>query len=449
MDFREYFEGKHITVMGLGLLGRGIGDTDFLAEMGAHLTVTDLKTEAPLAHALKHLSHHKISYVLGKHRLEDFEGKDMVLKAAGVPLDSKYIAHARTHQVPIQMSAALFAKLSGVPMIGVTGTRGKSTVTHMVHHVLLETTDAGNGGVVLGGNVRGVSNLALLRDVGSDSLGVFELDSWQLQGFGEEKISPQIGVFTSFMPDHMNYYHHDMEAYFGDKAHIFMYQDSHSAFITTREVFEYAHGYARRHGATLGGEVILTDESVVPDSLELVMPGKHNRMNAALATETLRTLSLSDEQIFAGLASFRGVPGRLQFCGERRGVKVWNDNNATTPEATVEGIRAVGEGRNVVLIMGGADKQLSLEPLIRTINTAVKEVIVLPGTGSDHFKAEVPGACMVASLEEAIIRAFNMAENGDAILFSPAFASFGLFQNEYERNDTFMELIKEHVDVAH
>jgi UDP-N-acetylmuramoylalanine--D-glutamate ligase len=443
MDFKEYFEGKNITVMGLGLLGRGVGDTEFLAEMGAKLTVTDLKRKEELGTSLAQLTAFPdISYVLGEHKHEDFEGRDFILKAAGVPLDSAYIAHARASGVSVKMSAALFAQLSHVPMVGVTGTRGKSTVTHMIHHVLKESTDAvDTGGVLLGGNVRGVSNLALLRDVGPDSIAVCELDSWQLQGFGEEKISPQVAVFTSFMPDHMNYYHHDMEAYFGDKAQIFLHQDAHGALITTREVFEYAHGYARRHGLTIGGEVILTDLSAIPDSLMLTMPGVHNRMNAALATETLRALSLSDEEIFAGLSSFRGVPGRLEFMGERQGVKIWNDNNATTPDATVEGLRAVADGKNVVLIMGGADKGLDVEALLREVGRSAKEVIMLPGTGTERMRAFLPNAHLVADVAEALSRAIAASESGDSILFSPAFASFGLFANEYERNDAFVSAV--------
>jgi UDP-N-acetylmuramoylalanine--D-glutamate ligase len=445
MDFRAHFEGKKVTVMGLGLLGRGVGDAAFLAEMGTKLTVTDLKSEDALLASLTQLSAFPdISYTLGEHKTEDFEGKDFILKAAGVPLDSAYIAHAREAGVPIKMSAALFAQLSGVPMVGVTGTRGKSTVTHMIHHVLKESVEGDDtSGILLGGNVRGVSNLALLRDVTPDSLAVFELDSWQLQGFGEERISPQVAVFTSFMPDHMNYYHDDMETYFGDKAQIFLNQDSHGALVTTREVFEYAHGYARRHGLTISGEVILTDLSTLPDSLVLAMPGVHNRMNAALATETLRALSLSDEQIFAGLSSFRGVPGRLEFMGERQGVKIWNDNNATTPDATVEGLRAVSEGKNIVLIMGGADKGLALEGLVREVGRSAKEVVLLQGTGTLRVQEHFPHAKVAATVEEALARAIELSESGDSILFSPAFASFGLFQNEYERNDAFVKAVSQ------
>jgi len=469
MDIDEQFTGKKVTVMGLGLLGRGVGDVAFLAEHGAEVLVTDLKDATVLAPSIAMLAlYPNITYVLGEHRLEDFEGRDFILKAAGVPIDSPYIAHAREKGVAIKMSAAMFAELSGVPMIGVTGTRGKSTVTHMIDHVLREVTeDAGTGGVILGGNVRGVSNLQLLEDVGPDSLAVFELDSWQLQGFGDAKISPQVAVFTSFMPDHMNYYlrtsersermnsfasergteassaYHDaLDAYFADKAQIFLHQTSKDVFVTTAQVFGEATAYAQKHGLTLGGEVLLADVSALPEDFSLAMPGEHNRLNAALAVEALRALSLPDELIFAGLKTFRGVPGRLELLGEKKGVRIYNDNNATTPEATVQGLRAVAEGKNVVLIAGGADKDLPLEVLAREIGLHTKEVFLIPGTGTDKLTPLIPSARSVSTLEEAVARAFEAAENGDVILFSPGFASFGMFQNEYERNDAFVALVR-------
>src|SRR3990167_4104252 len=244
MNYCHHFKGKKITVMGLGLLGRGVGDARFLAGCGAELMITDLKSREQLAPSLAALSEFpNITYVLGEHRLEDFRGCDMVLKAAGVPLDSVYIAEARAHGIPVEMSAALFARLSGVPIIGVTGTRGKSTTTHLIHHVLSQVTGKK---VLLGGNVREVSNLALLDEVTEKSIAVMELDSWQLQGFGEAKISPHIAVFTNFLDDHLNYYGGNREKYFADKAQIFLHQKQGNTFVTTPEGFRGVPGHARR-----------------------------------------------------------------------------------------------------------------------------------------------------------------------------------------------------------
>jgi UDP-N-acetylmuramoylalanine--D-glutamate ligase len=443
----NFFTGKRVTVMGLGLLGRGVGDARYIAEAGAaEVIVTDLKSAdvlAPSVEQLKDLSN--ITFRLGEHREEDFRDRDFVLVAAGVPMDSPYLVAAREAGVPLMQSAALFAQLSGVPIIGVTGTRGKSTVTHMIHHVLSYITGEE---VLLGGNVRGLSNLQLLNQVAEDSLCVMELDSWQLQGFGWAGISPQVAVFTNFMDDHLNYYSRGgksyeeaMELYFTDKAQIFLHQEESGVLVTTPEVFEWVRQVFPQ--LTLGQELVLADVSVLPEDMLLSMPGEHNRLNAALAYEALKRVGLTDDEIFDGLATFPGVPGRLQLVGERNGVRIYNDNNATTPTATATGIKAVAEGKNVVLIMGGADKGLDTKPLLEALNEHVHSVVMLPGTGTDTIKDNVSGT-MVDSLESAVESALSIAAAGDVILFSPAFASFGMFNNEYERNDLFMKLVSEY-----
>jgi UDP-N-acetylmuramoylalanine--D-glutamate ligase len=446
-DFESYFTGKKVTVMGLGLLGRGVGDAAYLAEAGAEIIVTDLKSKEELAPSIAQLADFpNIQFVLGEHRFEDFENRDFILVAAGVPFDSPYLVHAKEQGIALEMSAAIFARVSQIPIIGVTGTRGKSTVTHMIHHVLSVITGEP---VLLGGNIRGVSNLQLLKKVKEDSIAVFELDSWQLQGFGWAEISPQIAVFTNFMEDHQNYYRHNMDTYFLDKANIFLYQEDQDTFITTLEVFERAKKCAFKKDITLGQEVVLADSSVLPEELLLRVPGEHNRANAGLAYQALQALSLTDEEIIDGLATFPGVGGRLEYLRDINGIAVYNDNNATTPEATIVGIEAVGDDaqKNIVLIMGGADKGNDYTQLLNVIEAYCKTVILLPGTGTDalkpllKFKGPTPKCIEVDTLSEAVETGLNASERGDVLLFSPAFASFGMFKNEYERNDEFVKLI--------
>ena len=135
-DIKKLFSGKKITLMGLGLLGRGIGDAEFLASAGAELIVTDLKSETELAPSVAQLKNFpNIIYHLGGHQMEDFENRDMILRAPNAPLDSPFIARARECGVPIEMDASLFAKLSGATVVGITGTRGKSTVTHLIYEM--------------------------------------------------------------------------------------------------------------------------------------------------------------------------------------------------------------------------------------------------------------------------------------------------------------------------
>lgn len=423
--------------MRIGLLGRGVGDTAYMAEAGAIVTVVDAASQEVMQPSVDALaSYPNITFKFGAYNFDDFKNADFVWVGAGAPLDEPVLVQCMEAGIRLVQSAALFAELSGIPIIGITGTRGKSTVTHMIHHVLTTVFD---GPVLLGGNVRGLSNLQLLREVTDEAVAVMELDSWQLQGFGWAKRSPQVAVFTNFMEDHMNYYHNDMEAYFADKANIFKYQEDTDTLVTTLEVFEWAK---KLPGATLGQEVILVDASVIPEDATLAMPGEHNRLNAALALEALKALGLEEEEIFAGLASFPGVEGRLQYLGEVDDIKIYNDNNATTPQAVIVGMKAVGnsDDKNVIWIGGGADKNIDTTELLETSPQYCKKVILLAGTGTDTIKDKIECE-VVASMEEAVKAGVAAGDPGDVLLFSPGFASFGMYKNEYERNDDFVAMI--------
>lgn len=434
MDARTYFKGKKITVMGLGLLGRGVGDAAFLASCGAELIVTDLKGEADLAPSLAQLREFTtITYVLGEHRLEDFRDRDFILKAAGVPLNSPYIAEAKRAGIPIKMSASWFAELTEVPVVGVTGTRGKSTVTHMLNAILREAGQQ----VVLGGNVQGVSTLALLDDVTDDTIALMELDSWQLQGFGDAKLSPNVSVFTTFYPDHQNYYP-DMESYLADKANIFLNQGPLDTLVLgaqCAELIETTYGERMQaHVVKVGAQDFRADWS-------LKVIGEHNRYDAALAVEAARALAIDDEIIQTALEKFVGVPGRLELVREKDGVQFYNDTTATTPEATLAALAAL-TGKEVILIMGGADKGLDMNRLLLEAGKGAKRIIMLAGTGTSRVLPFLPNASVYDSLASAVQEAVQSAVPGDVVLFSPAFASFGMFKNEYDRGDQYNEIVK-------
>jgi UDP-N-acetylmuramoylalanine--D-glutamate ligase len=168
-----------------------------------------------------------------------------------------------------------------------------------------------------------------------------------------------------------------------------------------------------------------------------------------LAYQALQALSLSDEEIIEGLATFPGVPGRLEYLRDINGIAVYNDNNATTPEATIVGIEALGdaERKNIILIMGGADKGIDCTELVEKIGEFVKKVILIPGTGTDKLieLLKVRGLTpysQVGMLKEAVEDAIAIGDFEDVLLFSPAFASFGQYKNEYERNDEFVAIIE-------
>jgi len=421
--------------MGLGLLGRGVGDAAFLASCGAELIVTDLKSKEELATSLAVLSlFPNIEFVLGEHRLEDFRDRDFVLKAAGVPLDSIYVAEAKKNGVPVKMSASWFMELSDIPVIGITGTRGKSTVTHMLHAILKEAGQK----VLLGGNVRGVSTLALLDDVTEDSLALFELDSWQLQGFGDAHLSPDVAVFTTFLEDHANYYHGDTDAYLADKANIFLNQDATDTLILGAQCAELVEkkyqGAIKAHVVNVGAQDFRADWT-------LLIPGEHNRYDAALAVEAARALDIDDNVIQKALAEFPGVPGRLELVREKDGVRFYNDTTATTPDATLAALSALKDA-GIILIMGGADKGLNMGVLTGALPESVKRVILLAGSGTDKVLGSIQGASVYGNLKDAVEEAVRSAQSGDVVLLSPAFASFGMFKNEYDRGDQFTDIVK-------
>ncbi len=420
--------------MGLGLLGRGVGDAKFLAEQGAELIVTDLKTEEQLRSSLDQLKEFpNISYRLGQHDLADFRDRDFILKAAGVPLDSLFIAEARKQHIPIKMSASWFAELAEIPTVGVTGTRGKTTVTYMLYDIM----KAAGMKVLLGGNVRGVSTLSLLSEVRNDSVALMELDSWQLQGWSE--MSPNVAVFTTFLPDHLNYYKGSMNEYLSDKAQIFFHQKPEDTLVMGAQVVPSLEQYKSK----IHSHAIVADPAKFPKSWRLKVPGEHNTLNAMCATEAARALGIDDEVIREALQNYKGAPGRLELVREMNGVQIYNDTTATTPDATIAALKALDPDakKNIVLIMGGADKGLDMTLLWPEILARCKDLFFLAGSGIDRIRPEAPHVPEYKSLREAFVAAVAATEPGDILLLSPAFASFGMFKNEFDRGDQFNELV--------
>jgi len=432
------FKDKKVTVMGLGLLGGALNDTIFLAEHGADLIVTDLKTEKELASSVEKLSKFtNITFRLGGHDLEDFKDRDFILQPGNVPLDSPYLLEAKKNNIPVYVSESLFAEHTGATLVGVTGTRGKSTTTHMIYDVLQKTPPKG-GKVFLGGNVQNTSTLALLDVVKKEDIVVLELDSWALHGMGDITKSPHVAVFTTFFDDHLNFYKENKGLYLEDKAQIFKNQTESDYLIVSKQaesvVLDTYHEEIESK-ITIAGEL--------RDDIQLKILGEHNRDNASCAYEVLKILGLSEENIKKGLENFTGVSGRLEYIGEKHGVKIYNDTTATTPEATIAALKALDTGdKNIVLIAGGADKGLGMSLFMREAKARTKEIVLLKGTGTDTVKIDLLESLVFGSLKDAVEHAFKKTETGDVILFSPAFASFGMFANEYERGGQFKEIIK-------
>lgn len=444
-DYQQFFKGKKITMLGLGLLGRGLNDAKFLAQCGAKLIITDLKTKKELAVSIKKLKSYKLptnSYKLhlGGHRLEDFRNRDLILKAAGVPLDSPYIMEAKKNNISVEMDDPLFSKLANdVKVVGITGTRGKTTVTYLIYEILKK---AFGNKVYLGGNIKGIATLPLLKKVKAGDIIVMELSSWQLQGWGDASMSPHISVFTNFMDDHLNYYkkiskseEEAKQKYFYDKSLIYKNQKENNFLIC---------------GENMGGKIISTygkkiisTKRDVPKSWKLKIKGEHNFENIACAIKVAEVLNVPAKIIKEAVENFSGVEGRQEFLREYKGIKIYNDTTSTTPDATIAALKSLGDLKKkiIVLIMGGADKTLNMAELVRMIPRYSKKVILLEGSGTKSISGKIDGI-MVKNLKNGLLEALKWSKKGDILLLSPGFASFGMFKNEFDRGEKFVKLVK-------
>ncbi len=427
--------------MGLGLLGRGLNNVKFLAECGAELIVTDLKNKRELKSSLDELKEYKnIKYTLGKHKLTDFRNRDFILKAAGVPLDSTYIKEAKKHKVPVEMDASLLISLirrncgrNYVTFVGVTGTKGKSMVTDLIYKFLKKAGKRAH----LGGNVVGLATLPLLKKIKKGDIVVMELDSWQLQGFGDAKISPQIAVFTNLMPDHMNYYKGSMNRYFRDKAHIFEFQEKNNHLITSSKIVRLSKekGINKKAKTKIYKKILSKG-----DNSHLI--GAHLEENVSAAVEAVRVLGVSKKNTNLVLKNYKGVPGRLELVRKYKGVSYYNDTTATMPEAAINALKSFPKGKTI-LLAGGADKKLNLKEFTIEIKKHTKKVILFEGEATQKMLRNLPKKTLVvSSMKKAFVEVKKSAEKGDTVLLSPGAASFGIFTNEFDRGQQFVKLAK-------
>jgi UDP-N-acetylmuramoylalanine--D-glutamate ligase len=442
-------KNKKITVMGIGLLGRGIGDVKFLLANGAEVTATDLKTKKQLKSSILELNKffknlkskniYPIKYVLGGHRKEDFRNADYILKAAGVPLDCPYVREARKNNIPIKMDDSWLAEYAPCPIIGITGTRGKTTVSTLIYEIL-RASAKGKEKIYLGGNIRGMATLPLIKKLKAKDKLVLELSSWQLQGWQDAGISPQIAVITNIYPDHLNYYG-TMKRYVADKKAIYENQMKDDFLILNKD-----NPYSREFAREARSKVIWFSKKDVPKNWRVKILGEHNLANIAAAIKVAEVLGVSRNKVRKVVEGFNSVEGRLEFVRNYKGAKIYNDNNATTPEAVIAALNSFREP--IVLLAGGSKKQVSYRELAKLIKKKVKALILFQGAGSEDMIKELKkvkyqkSLIIVKSMKEAVGEVKKVLERGEVFLFSPAAASFGLFTNEYDRNDQFVREIK-------
>ena len=442
------FAGKRAVVVGLAR--EGLDLARFLAARGAHVVVADRKPAAELAPQIAALADQPdISYRLGGHAPGDLDHADVLFASPGVAPDNPLVVAAGQRGIPVSSLVALFFQLCPAPIIGVTGSAGKTTTTSLLGDILRR---AGRHTVV-GGNI-GRPLLGELGGIRPSSWVVMELSSFQLETL---PASPTIAVVTNVTPNHLDR-HPSMEAYWAAKGHILAHQRSTDWAVLNADdawTTRYRPRGRVRHfslerpvaGAFLDGDrLVLGDETLmaVPD---VPLRGRHNLANVLAAAAAADTAGVTKEAIVAAISAFQGVPHRLQTVAHWQGVQFVDDSIATAPERSIAALAAFQEP--LVLLAGGRDKHLPMADWARLIVRRVKHVVLF-GEMADLVAEAIRAAdpqyeyqrvSRADTMDEAVARAAAAAAPGDVVLLSPGGTSYDRYRDFEERGADFARAV--------
>jgi len=458
-------KGKRVTIFGLGLQNGGVGAARFFAKNGANVIVTDIKKEEDLKPSIEKLKGLNIEYVLGKHMPENFIETDLVIKNPAIPPSSPYLKIAQDNNVLVETDITIFFRFCPAPIIGITGTKGKSTTAALT--------------TVLAGNI-GQSVLDFLPQINSNTFVILELSSAQLEDLKNIKISPHIAALTNIFQDHLNR-HGDFESYQNAKKNIFKFQDKNDFLVLNfdnkdllnlasdakSKIYVYSQKFDLRQSLSplsrynagvyiADNKLLFGQEGQLICSLEqLNIFGSHNIENLLCAATIGLILGVNLQKLPKYLADFKWLKYRLTLEKESDGISFYNDTCATNPTATLKSLETIINkfgSKNVALILGGEDKKLDYQVLISFIEEKLKGAIFLiPGSGTDKIFQSINNiknpqfqVTKTTDLEQAIEKAvsFLKESGGGALLFSPACASFNAYKNEFDRGEHFTKIIE-------
>ena len=433
---QDRWRGKRVTVMGLGRFGGGLGVTRWLARKGARVTVSDQAPPEELAESIAALDGLGVELHLGRHEGADVVNCELLVVNPAVPFDSAYLGAARKAGVELTTEINLFLARCRAPVVGITGSAGKSTTTAMTSAILARQRP-----VHVGGNI-GISLLDQLEGISPDHVVVLELSSFQLMYLPLLKRGPHVAVVTNLHPNHLDR-HVTMEEYAGAKRNIFRFQGPEDVLVLNRDDEAVA---SWRDGAPGKVRFFSADE----EPFDLKLPGRHNQANAQAAWVAASQFGLARGAAAEALAGFTGLPHRLQLVSERHGVRYFNDSKSTTPSETIAALESFPP-RSVIAIVGGYDKKVEFGELCAALVRRAEAVVVTGQTGerialgveSIRPKPPVPVVVRAFEFSPAVDAACELAQPGDVVLLSPASASFDQFRNYEQRGDTFIQLICE------
>ncbi|KKU11795.1 MAG: UDP-N-acetylmuramoylalanine-D-glutamate ligase [Parcubacteria group bacterium GW2011_GWB1_45_7] len=397
-----------IAILGFGIEGKGTLRFVRNKYPKAEITILDQKKD--------------------RNYLKNLDGFDIIFRTPGIPFNTKEIQRAARRGVNVTSATDVFLTGARGTVIGVTGTKGKSTATTLIYEILKR---AGRD-VYIAGNI-GKSTLDLLPKLRKNSIAVLELSSFQLQGV---KKSPDVAVILDIFPDHMDH-HKSFAEYVNAKSGIVRFQDSND-FVFYVPTNKISTALAKMSAGQK------TSVSLGDFPMNLKILGQHNKQNAAVAAAVASRFGVSPLISLEVINKFTGLPYRLRLTRNLGGVSFYNDSASTNPQTTVAALRSF-PGKSKILIAGGKDKNLNFKILRTAVNEEDVKAIVLFGECKSKMRKALGSTTLIHSssnLENAVKTAFRKARPSDIVIFSPGAASFDMFENYRERGDEFDRIVK-------
>lgn len=445
MKHVENFQGKKILV--LGLAKSGYAASLLLEKLGASVIVNEMKDLSgdPM---VKILEDKGITVISGHHPVEIVEEVDMVVKNPGIPYSNPMVEAATEKGLDIITEVELAYLISDAPMIGITGSNGKTTTTTLIYNMLKE----GKKSPLIAGNIGEVA-CEVAQKATKDNYLVTELSSFQL--LGTKALRPKISVFLNLTEAHLDY-HGTMKEYGYAKANIFRNQKEDDFAIlnvddkivmnlsklTKATIIPISTSRVVEDGACIKDDAVYFRGERIIDTADVVLPGVHNLENIAAAVSVAKLLDVPNEAIQHVLTTFSGVKHRTQYVTTIKGRKFYNDSKATNIFATQTALAAFQQP--TILLAGGLDRGNEFDELIPSMKNV--KSIVLYGQTAEKLakvaeKANVQDIQIVENLEQAVEKAYAASTEGDVILLSPACASWDQFKTFEERGDIFIQAV--------
>ncbi len=455
-NFPLHISGSRFLVVGLGT--SGYWAARWLAKNGARVTVSDSKKASLLNDRfLKDLQAEGIELETGGHREETFLSADAIVLGSGVPMDAPLVQAAVKERIPVTGEMELAARYADAPIIGVTGTNGKTTVTsflgQMIKNAGFDVFVGGNIGTPLTAHLAGEKKVHYL---------VLELSSFQLDTI--ERMSPEISIILNISPDHLDRYD-DFQAYIQSKLRIFMNQGRGQTVILNNDdptlqkavppkaatVLRYGRNKENKMDAYIDAKTPLSAVAGKNrfDLSYFSLPGAHNVENLLAAILAGQALGLKPNYIQKTINEFKGLPHRLERVDKgtgrslNKGIAFFNDSKATNVDAAVRAVRSFH--KPLILIAGGRHKGSDYGPLVEACQGRVKGAVFMGEAApllAESFNGQVPFS-MAEDMKDAVGKAANMAAGGDVVLLAPACSSFDMFENYEHRGRVFKAAVED------